>query len=167
MLTQGRLCEVLDYDPASGVFIWKMRLAHRLQIGDVAGSLNNKGYLSIRIDTKIYLAHRLAWLYVHGEMPDRVEHRDRSKLNNSIDNLRLATQSQNLYNVGLRDSNTSGVIGVHWDRNRGIKGKWVAQIRANGKSRHLGRFDTLEEAAAVRRKATEELHGEFAYFRSA
>jgi hypothetical protein len=164
MLTQARLREVLDYDEATGVFVWKMRLAQRLRVGDVAGSLTEKGYLIIRIDTKPYLAHRLVWFYVHGVIPERVEHRDRNGLNNAIGNLRLATQSQNLYNIGLRDSNTSGAIGVHWDRS---KNKWTAQIRAEGKNRFLGRFDTLEEAAAVRRKATDELHGEFAYFRSA
>jgi hypothetical protein len=164
MLTQERLREVLNYDPESGLFTWKLRLSHRIKIGDLAGNPTKKGYLAIRIDRILHLAHRLAWLHVNGHLPERVEHRDRNRQNNAIDNLRLATQSQNLYNVGLRSSNKSGVIGVHFDSKRK---KWVAQIRFGNTPRALGRFETLEEAATVRRKATEELHGDFAYFRSA
>jgi hypothetical protein len=106
-----------------------------------------------------YRAHRLVWLYVHGEpVPNVIDHVDHNKLNNRISNLRAATKSQNGANMRMRNANTSGVKGV----GRVGKGQFRARVMLHGKEIHLGRFDTLEEAAKARFEAASRLHGPFA-----
>ncbi len=87
-----------------------------------------------------------------------VDHKDRNGLNNTRNNLRICTKAQNQRNQGRRCDNTSGFKGV---RRHGEK--WQAQIALNGVQKHLGNFNTPEEAAHAYDKAARELHGEFAY----
>ena len=159
-LTAERLRSLLSYDAASGLFRWSVaRRARggRVQIGDVAGFVDNEGYVNIRIDGVLYQAHRLAWLHVYGDWPSwMLDHRDLNKHHNSLANLRIATPTQNNMNMPLRMANTSGAKGVAWDR-----GKWAARIGANGVSVYLGRFDCYEDAVAARLAAAEKLHGQF------
>src|SRR5579862_7745832 len=97
-ITPERLKEVLDYDPATGEFRWKTRLGGKAVAGRVAGYLD-RGYISIRIDRRIYMAHRLAWLWVYGVWPEGwLDHINRKKNDNRIDNLRLAEPWQNQAN---------------------------------------------------------------------
>jgi len=149
----SRLRELLHYDPDTGVFTWIKTAAHRVPAGTVAGALSNKGYLRIQIDRKIYPAHRLAWLYVHGTWPRGfVDHINRNRVDNRISNLRDVNASQNVRNCGLRATNTSGYKGVsYWTERK----KWAAQIRLNGKNKLLGMFATPEEASAAYKKAAE------------
>ena len=79
-----------------------------------------------------------------------IDHKDRNKGNNKIDNLRLVTTSENLRNVGKLSNNTSGVKGVSFYKSLG---KYRAQIFVNGKRFHLGYFTSFEDAAAARRAA--------------
>lgn len=158
MLTASRLREVLNYDPETGVFRWKMR--RKLRVGTIAGTDHIKGYRSIVIDREFYLAHRLAWLYVHGEWPtEQIDHINLDKKDNRIANLRLATNAQNHANKPLQSNNTSGVKGVVWDKARS---KWIAQIKVGGKNIHCGRYVDFDEACAVRAEAMQQYHGEFA-----
>lgn len=156
MLTQERLKELLDYDPGTGVFSWIVDRGGTAKAGSVAGRLNGNTYLQIMVDGKRYCAHRLAWLYVHGEFPpDQLDHINRIRTDNRISNLRPATGTENNQNCSKRSDNTSGVIGVGWHKKCG---KWVAHIRLNGRRKHLGLYDTIEEAAAARASAKAELH---------
>jgi len=167
MITHARLREVLEYDSETGLFRWLKQLAPRGKVGSVAGGAYNcidgKGSIrkrwSIRIDGTLYLAHRLAWFYVNGEWPGPLlDHVDGNPLNNAFLNLRPASKSQNLYNTRIRRDNRSGVKGVHWDSARG---KWMAVIKADRRSIHLGRFDKLEDASAARAIAEEKYHGDY------
>lgn len=88
-----------------------------------------------------------------------VDHKDRDGLNNTRGNLRRATNSQNQYNKGVRSDSKTGVKGVYRHKR---SGRWVAYIRVDGKSKHLGIFDTPEEAAEARDRAAIKLHGEYA-----
>lgn len=88
-----------------------------------------------------------------------VDHRDMDRLNNTRDNLRLATRDQNMCNQRGHADSTLGVKGVHREKRRG---KFVAQISVRGTHHFLGHFVTIEEAAAAYAKAAHELHGEFA-----
>src|SRR5690554_1763211 len=112
MITQSDLHEVLNYCPDTGVLTWKKQLAPRGRIGSIAGCAEKKGRsagrVSIRIHGKLYLAHRLAWFYVHGEWPELIDHIDGDPSNNRLSNLRRATKAQNGWNSGPRSHNTSG-----------------------------------------------------------
>jgi HNH endonuclease len=159
VLTQERLKEILHYDPSTGIFVWKARVANCIRIGAVAGCVNEDGYIDILIKRKHYVGHRLAFLYMTGAFPESViDHIDRNPANNVWENLRPATFCQNGFNTKRWSNNTSGVKGVCW--NFKVK-KWQAHIQANGIRRYLGLFETLELAAEFRQLAAEMLHGEF------
>ena len=158
-LTHERLYEVLDYSPILGLFWWlKSRGTKKAE--SVAGTKRPDGYIQIQIDDRLYLAHRLAWLYVHGEWPpEEIDHKNNDPSDNRLANLRLATDSQNQANTPKQAHNTSGFKGVSWFRR---DRKWRAEIQKDGKSRHLGYFaDPVDAARAYDAKA-KELHGDFA-----
>jgi hypothetical protein len=159
MLTQARLKELLDYDPAVGIFTWRHSRGG-WGAGRQAGSVMFDGYRRIGIDGEQYRAHSLAWLYVYGEMPGELDHADRNRDNNAIDNLRRVSQrGQNIANIGRRSTNTSGYKGVSRVKS---SGKWLATIKVNGKSRNLGTYLTPQEAHEAYMKAAREAFGEFA-----
>jgi hypothetical protein len=161
-LTAARLKELLDYDPATGIFRWRKATSKfsRVTLGVIAGALSPAGYRHIKIDGRVYQGHRLAWQYVYGEGPDGdLDHKDRNRDNNSIANLRLANDSQNQANSHHHVRNSSGFKGVCWNKK---SCKWQSGIKRNGRSLHLGLFETAEEAHAVYMKKATELYGEFA-----
>lgn len=160
-ITAERLREVLDYDPGTGAWTWLVSLGSRAQAGCRAGKYRMKrgGYRRITIDGTSYLAHRLAWLYVHGEWPSRViDHRDGDGANNAEYNLREATQSQN---CGNSIRSRPGLKGAYWHR---LRGRWMAAITVNRKQVHLGYFDSAELAHAAYKNAAIAAFGEFARF---
>ena len=91
-----------------------------------------------------------------GLLPD---HKDRNGLNNTRENLRYATEAQNLQNRGMPKNNTSGYKGVMWCEN---KNKWRVQIKANNKRISLGYYSCIIKAAKAYNKAAIKYHGEFA-----
>ena len=147
-LTQEKLKELLDYAPANGVFVWKVDRGKKVKKGDVAGSIDNHGYWCIKIESKRYLAHRLAFLYMEGYFPEnQVDHIDRNRSNNEWKNLREVSQSCNMRNCKIRKTNKSGITGVCWHKKNN---KWTATIRIHKKNIDLGRFDSLLDAAKAR-----------------
>ena len=154
-LTAERLREVLEYNPATGVFVWKARTARAVTVGALAGGVTNHGYAHITIDNERYVAHRLAWLYMTGAWPEEeVDHKNGLRADNRWCNLRAATTKQNRENREKAPSNTSGMRGVSWVRSRQ---NWLAQIKSYGVNRNLGRFPTLVDAAAARLRAEREM----------
>ena len=154
-LTAEKLRELLHYDPATGVFTWKVRTSSRAKVGDVAGGQRGDGYLQIKVQSRMYSAHRLAWLYVYGTWPeDQLDHINRNRSDNRIANLREVTNKQNLQNAGKYSHNTSGHPGVSWHKR---DSRWRAHIKHSQKQIHLGHFATVEEAVAAR-KAAEKLY---------
>lgn len=159
-VTCERLRKIIDYDPTTGVFRWHVSARGHRRAGAHAGCLDHKGYRRIGIDWRIYKAHRLAWLIMHGHWPDNeIDHIDGNRDNNAIVNLRLATSQQNAANRQITRNNTSGFKGVVWHKGRR---KWRAQIKLGGRYRHLGLYDTPELAAAAYAAATTNYNGEFA-----
>lgn len=155
------LKEFLDYNPDTGIFIWKKQASRNIKVGQKAGTKQSKGYLQIQFKGIYYLCHRLAYYMYHGVDPleNLVDHKYGDKANNKIKNLRLATNSQNGANhIKLRSDNTSGVIGVYW--NKKAK-RWRAHIMINGKHIHLGYFINKEDAIKVRREAEIKYFGDF------
>lgn len=163
-LTQARLKELLRYDPETGVFTWLVWRPNGVKVGDQAGVKHkDSGYLRIKIDSRIYAAGRLAWLYMTGALPShRVDHEDADKQNNRWCNLRPATASQNAANARLSRRNTSGFKGVHYTRTRTSFKKWAAHIRVDGVLKTLGYFAKPEEAHVAYAKAAEAAFGAYA-----
>lgn len=157
MITPERLRELLDYEPSTGIFTWKMSRGG-WGAGRRAGQLQWDGYVRIGVDGAQYPAHHLAWLFVHGELPVRIDHENRNRSDNRIDNLRPASQSQNIANSGLRSTNTSGLKGVSRDR---ASGRWRASIKVMGVSKNLGMFDSPKEAHRAYAAAAATAWGEF------
>lgn len=159
MITQVRLKERYHYDPETGIFTRLFNRAGARKGTVVTTKHGPEGHLQITIDRKVYSASKLAWLYVYGFYPSGiVDHKDTNTANDKIDNLRLASNSQNSFNCPIRVDNKSGAKGVSLRPN----GKYRARITAFGVVYSLGDFDTLEEAADARNKAAQRLHGEFA-----
>lgn len=155
----GKIRELLEYNPETGEFFWKLSLRGHVRAGDVAGSVYSNGYRYIEIDSLDYRAGRLAWFFVTGEDPaDFVDHQDGIRDNNRFGNLRLATNSQNQANAFWR-TNTSGIKGVRYQADRR---KWIAMITVKGKQRNLGRFASIVDAAKAYRAAAIDAWGEFA-----
>ena len=160
--SQEQLHELFDYreDNISQPLVWKIRPSNSVKIGDVAGSFKIRGYFEIIVGKNSYKLHRFIWIYHYGDIPSGmlVDHIDGNKVNNCIENLRLATPTENLQNSKIR-SNNSGIKGVWWYKSRN---RWRARIRICGKEFHVGYFHTKEEAEAAVIAAREKHHGEFA-----
>lgn len=154
VLTQERLKELLHYDADTGVFTW-LKNRSNVKAGSLAGALRKNGYIQICLDRKFWLAHRLAWLYMTGQMPDdQVDHIDGNGINNSWLNLRPSTTKQNAENLKQLKNNSSGFRGVVYYKRTN---RWMAQLQHNGKNMCLGYFLTAEQAADVARAKRAEL----------
>lgn len=165
-----RIREMFDYDPDSGILTWKVRPAHHfkssishkafntLRAGKATGYQSNK-HLVANINGKPHLVHRLAWVVHYGRNPGVIDHINLNGCDNRLVNLRECTLSQNQHNRIRNSNNTSGFKNVAW---HGQLNKWRAYIVLNYKQKHLGLFDTPEEAHAAFVKASAEMHGEFA-----
>ena len=117
---------------------------------DEAGTIAN-GYVQLCLDGRQYMAHRMAWLYVYGTFPNgEIDHINRNKGDNRIENLRDVTKSTNQCNKKRMSNNTSGVTGVCWDKGTS---KWLATISYNCKRIKLGRFNNFNDAVDARKVA--------------
>lgn len=147
-LTQDRLKQLLDYNPDTGGFRWKVTKG-RAKAGAWAGATDAYGYCVIRVDGVLYKAHRLAWLYAHGKWPEGLlDHINRVPGDNRLRNLREVTQSENMHNAAR--STKSGVPGVRW---RAERSRWVAQIRVGYRQHVIGSFACKDEAIRARQAA--------------
>lgn len=175
-LPPWKVRELLDYDPLTGVLTWRKRPIrpgpdvsrdkgwNNRFAGKPAGCLTPYGYILVGI-TPTYgteekvLGHRLAWAHYYGEWPvGHVDHRNRIRDDNRIENLRLASIAQNLANSGRRKDNTSGAKGVSFHASYG---KWRARLNVNGREIFCEYFDSKVAAIEARRKIARKVLGEF------
>jgi len=158
-LTHEQLKELLSYDPATGVFVWKTRRNQLSDIGQRAGTIHVRGYRVIRIDESGYQAGRLAWFYMTGQWPkSEIDHKNRIRDDDRFSNLREATSQQNALNRSRR--NATGIPNVH-ARKHGHMNYEVVFWDSPTKSL-IYRFKTLEEAKLARDRIAKERHGDFA-----
>lgn len=164
MLNQKTVKELMHYCPKTGVFTWKKRKEknnwNSRYAGKVVGCMSPEGYLVTSIYNKSYRLHVIAWLYVTGLMPEKVDHKNRIKSDNRFLNLRVCNPSQSAHNTGLKPNNKSGYKGVRW--NKQCK-KWQAVVKLKYKQYHAGLFDCSYDAALAYDKKAKELHGDFAH----
>ena len=155
MITQDQLKHICHYNPDTGEFV---RIRKRSWTGNEyeCKSFPNSngdgwGYLQMNIDRVVYKVHRLIFLYMTGEFPKcDVDHVNGNRTDNRWENLRLVSRQENLRNMGLRQSNTSGVCGASYDRNRSA---WHAYIGTGNKRTHIGYFGKKEDAVKARTDA--------------
>lgn len=153
-MDQLELKRQLEYDPHTGEFTWKL---HKNGVKrKVAGFKHHTGYIIITVNRKQYGAHRLAWLYVNGELPhEMIDHKNRVRHDNTFNNLRLADRALNRQNANRNSNNTTGTPGVYFLKRTN---KWQAKIGTKGKIHFLGTFDTADEAVAARQAAQIKFH---------
>lgn len=172
--SQAELINLLDYNPLTGTLVWRRRSNPNFNgkhAGKYAGTVSmgradgSNRYLRVGIRTdryRQYAAHRLIWMIMTGlQPPDIIDHRDGNSFNLSWDNLRAASNGQNIQNSKLRKDNKTGFKGVSL-RIKGNYRRYRAQIGINGRLLIIGDFRSAEGAAAARAAMAGKLHGEFA-----
>lgn len=161
-ITQKELKETLNYDPETGSFTWIKSKSKKIKLGDRAGSYDHYGYVTIKINKENYKAHRLAYLYMNGEFPEKhIDHINGNPSDNSFSNIRSANNFENQRNRKLQKNNKSGYKGVCWSKRDGV---WITHIRINGKHTYLGTFSDKELAHKAYCEAAKENYKEFANF---
>jgi len=156
IITKEYLNQVFEY--RDGLLYWKVSTKGHFA-GMLAGSVDKLGYRTIKINSKIYKAHRLIYLMFNNNLPEMIDHIDGNPSNNKIENLRPANRSLNRQNAKINKNNTSGIKGVSWDSQAG---RWKARIWSNKKTHTIGLFNTIAEAEKVVKFAREQIHMEFA-----
>lgn len=160
---------LVEYDPETGILYWLPRGSEMFKqsgcggadgnaqrwnaryLGKKVGNINQTtGYIEVRIHRRKYGVHRIAWACHHGVWPEEIDHVNGVRTDNRLANLRAVSHSQNSKNRALPKNNASGRIGVRWHK---AARKWVAEIRLGGEQRHLGLFESLEEASEARMAA--------------
>jgi hypothetical protein len=166
---QALLHELFSYDHATGIFRWKNDTrGGKRKAGDIAGTKRRLGYIYIGVKgLGQFAAHRLAWIYIHGIQIGgaEIDHKDNDPSNNAIDNLRIATSSEQKQNRGAQSNNRAGLKGAFYHACRkGMKWRSQIKINENGNKRliFLGYFHTAEEAHSAYVRAAHEHFGEFA-----
>jgi HNH endonuclease/AP2 domain len=156
-INQETLKKHLHYCKETGVFTWLKKSSNQT-IGKIAGYTEQRsGYIAIGICGKQYYAHRLAFLFMEGEMPKGIiDHIDMNTSNNAFSNLRHANRRQNMENIRFAaKNNTLGILGVGYDKR---SNKYRARITTKGKEKHIGMFDTAEEAKEAYISAKRKMH---------
>lgn len=167
ILAQEYLKECLHYDPDTGVFTWKerplrhfkndryRRAWHSRHYHKSPGGPNDQGYILIRVCGRQTRAHRLAWLYMTGEMPEgEIDHINHDRADNTWANLREIPKPENQKNMSLNRRNTSGYCGVSFSKQTG---RWEAYIGTGKDREHLGRFASITDAISARKVAMRRL----------
>jgi hypothetical protein len=149
--------DYLEYDPLDGSFTWIRSPARKIRVGQKAGNLTVKGYWKLRFEGKEYKAHRLAFLFMEGWLPEEVDHEDLNSSNNAWNNLRAASRIEQNRNRQVFKNNRLGVKGVTRQGKR-----FRARITIDERCVTLGYFDTLPEATEAYAAAAKKNFGAFA-----
>jgi hypothetical protein len=161
-LTAEYVRSILDYDPETGIFVYKKRgygSFDKQFAGKEAGWINDNGYLIITINSKDYRSHRLAYLIMMGEWPEEdVDHENRIRTDNRWCNLRGGTRTNNLFNKTIQSNNKLGIKNVSMHQ-----GRYRVEIRKGGKRVYSALFDCVAAASIDAQLAQIKIAGEFAH----
>lgn len=142
--------DYLSYDESSGDLIWAFKLSRKVVVGSVAGcKCKRDGYVKVRFDNRLYMAHRIIWESVVGKIPEgmQIDHINHNRSDNRLENLRLVTHIENGMNQSMRVRNKSGITGVSWNAR---DEKWISRISRDRKVINLGCFDSFDDAVSAR-----------------
>lgn len=155
--SQDEVRELFDYK--DGKLFWKKKISRKVVVGREAGCVGAKGYTHIIVEGKLYQAHRLIWIYHHGDIPEGlyVDHVNEIKDDNSIENLRLLNNKQN-NSRSKKPSGKGKFLGVE----QNSSGRYAARIYHEDREEYIGTFDTAEEAAKARDERVLQLDGRYA-----
>jgi len=153
--TQSELRSMLEYDPLTGIVTWKENRSNMIK-GSVAGCVHSSGYRVIGLNNKTQRLQRVIWVYMFGHIPEGfyIDHINGNKLDNRLENLRLATNNQNQQNRPAPKNSSSGYRGVTWHKQ---VNKWMSRICHNGERTTIGFFDSAEEAYTAYKKEANKL----------
>lgn len=140
---------VFAYD--NGNLIWKIKPSRQYNVGDIAGSVYNTGYVRVKLKGKRFMAHRIVWELHNGEIPKgyMIDHINGDKTDNRIENLRIATRAQNASNTLAKN--------YYVTRN----GKYQVDVKCGGKHHYYGTYADKDEAIAVANYARDLHYKEF------
>lgn len=165
-MNQELVRSLIEYNPDTGVATWKQRTSEHISrssslkswntqfAGKQVKTVDGKGYYHFSYKGKFYRLHRMIWLYVHGEMPNIIDHINGDRLDNRLCNLRNTNQQSNSMNQRRSSKNTSGVAGVYKNKR---SDRWCAQMKFNGKTYHLGSSKSFFEAICMRKSEERRL----------
>lgn len=162
MLSKEQLLEIFEYK--DGELYWKTHTGNRYKTNKIAGYLHPSGYKYTGVLGKRYKNHRIIWMMHYGFLPKEIDHIDRNKQNNRIENLRESNRVLNMQNVDMRKNNSSGFKNVYW--HKGNK-QWQVKMNIDKKTKLFGYFDNLELAGLVAEEARNKHHKYFAKLRGA
>lgn len=151
MIQQEEVKDLFIYK--NGSLYWRNDTGTATKAGAKAGHIQKTGYVNVTVKRKKYQAHRLIYLYHFGYVPNQIDHINRVKDDNRIENLRPTDSSKNQMNTNNRRSSGRGV----YER---PNGRWRAQIYKNGKAVSLGHYSTMTEAQEAYDKAKMEIYGD-------
>ena len=155
-MKQSKALALFEY--RDGTLYWRIKPSRGVDAGDKVGTICSTGHQRLMYQRKLYRVHAIVWLMHCGYIPKEIDHKDTDKLNNRIDNLRLACD-KNQQNVGKRIDNTSGAKNVYWHK---PTNRWSVIVSAAKIRHNLGYFDDFELADLVATEARNKYHGEFA-----
>jgi len=152
----AELKDYLDYDPATGLFVWSKDY-YKNKAGTSPKASHSEGYLRVQFKKTRFFLHKVAFFWEHGYLPEEVDHIDLNTSNNAITNLRAATHQQNSCNKSTRGF--SRYRGVYYHKRNN---KWCSIVVSKQQKHYLGSFLSEEAAAEAYNKAAAKYHGEFA-----
>jgi len=156
MIDQETVKKLFHYDAESGMLIWRFGNGRNVKPWQEVKAKNGNGYYTAKIHGKSYLAHRLAWLYVHGSFPNKyIDHKNRIRNDNRLCNLRDVNTTDNAQNISLPSHNKSGYIGVSWIKSHNC---WTVYVKVNKKNKWLGYYKNLDDAVAARKAGEKQYY---------
>lgn len=157
-LTQEEAHRLFEY--RDGALYRKIDRNNRFKAGSIAGHfVKSTGYRAVEIGGISYPEHSIVFLMHYGFIPKIIDHINGKPTDNTIENLRQATVTQNTWNAKLSTANTSGIKGVSFRKDRNV---WIARLQAHAKSIYLGYFKSKEDAEEFLQLARDMVHGDFA-----
>ena len=158
MTLAERFNQAFEY--RDGKLYWKISNSNAISVGQEAGTEYSRGYRRVYFNGKTWGTHRIVWIMFNGDIPSgvQIDHINGEASDNRIENLRMATNTQNCQNRRMRPTNT-GIRNVSYVAK---EKKYKVSIQAAGKRIYCGRFDDLELAELVAIEARDKYHGKFA-----